>query len=141
MPFILSTGTEKPGPTVRRSIRSHVMMGKNRGKTRSNKKSRPKARVTLPAEEEDHDLELSDQSDATSKSLSLSPVGPVVVPRKLVPDVTTFRLASSAEPHLVHGVLRCKSLRLACPAGGPGSTCYPCTSRGRRSRNYYYCVQ
>lgn len=102
MPFIVSTGNEKPGPTVRRSIRSHVMKGKNRGKVRVN---RHRSRASSRNEPSDSATP-SGQSESSSDGLP-SPTA-LLVPM-LVPNMATLRLASFADPELIHGVLQCKS--------------------------------
>ncbi|KAH8660057.1 hypothetical protein BX600DRAFT_467145 [Xylariales sp. PMI_506] len=82
--FVVSTATsKKPDPATRKLIRSHVMLGKNRGKARHGRSS-----VTRPLQDG------VDSSDGTlfSKPQSLS------IPRKIGSDLAFTPLPSQVEP-------------------------------------------
>lgn len=90
MHFVVSTGLEKPSPKLRRLIRSHVMLGKNRGKALPHRRKKPK-------ETQDHSLSkasrlLPNASDPNEDRVSSSastvspdplPILATAIPRKL----------------------------------------------------------
>lgn len=102
MPFVVSTGLEKPDPEVRKLIRSHVMLGKNQGKTR-----RPKRREAR---------ELADKSssvtDLGGPSGSLITASRTVIPQKIGSDLLTIRFADAVEPYMVEIFLQCELIGL-----------------------------
>lgn len=117
--FVISTGVvEKPDPELRKLIRSHVMLGKNRGKKAPHRKGGPK-RVpdvssacsdALPTSTSGPDGEaLVGPSTSHPTSTSRHPVLPVVVvPSKFGSASSTIQFAdASIEPGAVDIVLQC----------------------------------
>ena len=112
--FVVSTNVEKPDPELRKVIRSHVMMGKNRGKTFPCQKKKtkdvhdpsfsssntPLASTSSP----DEDLVGPPASSATASH----PVCQFAVPRKFGTDWSTFRFPDGVEPGTVDVVLQCE---------------------------------
>jgi hypothetical protein len=113
MHFVVSTGTEKPDPELRKLIRSHVMLGKNRGKVLPPRKRKPKG-VPEPtssssdpsppsASDPDEDAEARYSASSTAPH-SL----PVAVPRVLGSGMSTICFADVLEPGTIEVVLQCK---------------------------------
>jgi hypothetical protein len=102
MHFVVSTGTEKPDPELRKLIRSHVMLGKNRGKILPTRKRKPKGSEPS-ASDLDEDAEARYFASSTA-SHSL----PVAVPRALGSGMSTICFADALEPGTIEVVLRCK---------------------------------
>ena len=82
--FVVSTDAEKQTPELRKLIRSHCMLGKNRGKTLPQRKG--KSRTTT----------------AASRQLL-----PATVPRKFGSDLSPVPFADAVEPSVVEVVLHC----------------------------------
>ncbi|KAI8965291.1 hypothetical protein F5Y11DRAFT_344733 [Daldinia sp. FL1419] len=107
MPFIVSTSTKKPDPEMRKFIRSHVMMGKNRGKILrpkynqaggwSNHQSSHNSR-SRPGPEEEYDED--------------SPIilTPVTVPQRVGGDLSFVRFADTIEDSRVSVILEFSSI-------------------------------
>ena len=105
MPFVVSTSTEKPDPEVRKLIRSHVMLGKNQGKTR-----RPRKREVMNSvDKSSHDQDLG-RSSESSIIASHS-----VIPPKVGSNLSTVQFAEAVEPEKVEVVLRCELRSLPTP--------------------------
>lgn len=100
MPFLVSTGVEKPNPEARKFIRSHVMMGKNQGRTR---------RLKLPGARESAENHNSNNEGLSGLSSTLGTASRSVIPPKIGSDLSTVRFADAVEPYMVDVVLRCES--------------------------------
>ncbi|GFN20940.1 hypothetical protein AtubIFM55763_001053 [Aspergillus tubingensis] len=108
MPFIVSTGTKKVDPRTRKLIRSHVMIGKNRGKSRYRQAgadpSTPADACTddtsaPPADAVDLPLLPSTQVSATRAASDL--------PRRVGNDMSFVRLADdTTSPAALATILR-----------------------------------
>ena len=98
MPFLVSTGVEKPDPEARKLIRSHVMLGKNQGKTLRSKRrqARESADISSPNEE------FGDSSG------SLIAASESVIFPKIGSDLTTVRFADAVEPYMIDIILQCE---------------------------------
>lgn len=96
-PFIVSTDVQKTDAKTRKLIRSHVMLGKNRGKRRANKK-----RAT---ERQQHDVcETIPAAPAPADDDTRS-----VVPAKVGSEISLLRLAASVDPGLLRHFFKCQS--------------------------------
>ncbi|RYP61966.1 hypothetical protein DL770_009667 [Monosporascus sp. CRB-9-2] len=97
MAFVVSTDVRKPDPELRKFIRSHVMMGKNRGKTLRPRKRASKAIRDPPL--------ICDDDPAGPPGSSIT--GPhSVIPRKVGSDLSTVRFADVVDPCAVEVVLQ-----------------------------------
>ena len=98
MPFLISTGVEKPNPEARKLIRSHVMLGRNQGKTLRfrRRQARESADKSSPGEEFG---ESSGSLIAASQSVILPKIGS---------DLTTVRFADAVEPYMIEIILQCE---------------------------------
>lgn len=106
MPFVVSTSLDKPDPNLRKFIRKHVMMGKNRGKTRPTKKKEKKA------------IGLSEMSHpAKDLTKSSSNVSLIVrhhpIPPNVGSELSTVHFADDVDLSTVAVVLRCKLIHRA----------------------------
>lgn len=100
LPFVVQTSVEKPGLEVRKFIRSHVMLGKNKGKILGNKRHHKKPYAGNSAgrcDDNGQRLELI----TTTFQTAIAP--------KVGSDLSTIRLADAVEPYKIDVVLRCKS--------------------------------
>ncbi|KAI1206379.1 uncharacterized protein F4807DRAFT_439859 [Annulohypoxylon truncatum] len=103
MPFVVSTSLDKPDPNLRKFIRKHVMMGKNRGKTRPTKKKENKV------------VELSEVVNTTN-GLTKSPSNASLIVRRhpIPPNVgsqlSTVHFADNVDLSTVAVVLRFSSI-------------------------------
>ncbi|KAF6233984.1 hypothetical protein HO173_007814 [Letharia columbiana] len=100
MPFVVSTSVEKPDPEVRKLIRSHVMLGKNQGKTRCSRR-REASNVADKS---------SPNEDLGAPSASFITASHSVIPPKIGSDLSTIRFADAVEPSKVEFVLRFSSI-------------------------------
>lgn len=103
MPFVVSTSLDKPDPNLRKFIRKHVMMGKNRGKTRPTKKKEKKA------------IGLSEMSHpAKDLTKSSSNVSLIVrhhpIPPNVGSELSTVHFADDVDLSTVAVVLRFSSI-------------------------------
>ncbi|OTB11599.1 hypothetical protein K445DRAFT_321979 [Daldinia sp. EC12] len=110
MPFIVSTSTKKPDPELRKLIRSHVMMGKNRGKI-----LRPNYRKAgeSSSPEESHDSRSRARSSLEKEAYDddeLITLTPVVVPRRVGGDLSFIRFADTIEDSSVAVILEFSSI-------------------------------
>ncbi|KAI0385753.1 hypothetical protein F5Y04DRAFT_244576 [Hypomontagnella monticulosa] len=95
--FIVSTSTKKPDPELRKFIRSHVMIGKNRGRTlrpRYNKIADSDSPID-PSQSnlnqvQDQEEDESARSSSTARSLS-------VIPRRVGSDLSFVQFADKIE--------------------------------------------
>ncbi|KAI1773952.1 hypothetical protein F4818DRAFT_420316 [Hypoxylon cercidicola] len=105
IPFIVSTGTKKPDPEVRRFIRSHVMIGKNRGKTllpRKKKKAGPSTAVDSNGDNSTLDRECSEASLATA---TLD-----IIPQKVGSDLSFIHFADRIDESAIAVILQFSSI-------------------------------
>ena len=95
LPFVVSTGTGKEDAAIRKLIRSHVMLGKNKGKPRPTKckKVLPWEAVLVPIPAED--------TSALQESVS-------VVPKRVGSDWSFIQLADEIEPIALAEILECE---------------------------------
>ncbi len=112
MHFVVSTGTEKPDPELRKLIRSHVMLGKNRGKILPNRKRKPKGPEPTSSSSDPSAPIASDPDEEAearySASCTASHSLPVAVPRALGSGMSTICFADALEPGTIEVVLRRK---------------------------------
>ncbi|MCJ1281112.1 hypothetical protein MMC26_000430 [Xylographa opegraphella] len=100
--FVVSTDAKKPNPELRKFIRSHCMLGKNRGKTLPLRKKKPRRT---------QDASNPSESPASSTTTTVSRhILPVTVPRKFGSDLSTIRFADAVEPAAVEVVLQFSSI-------------------------------
>ncbi len=97
MPFILTDAKGKTNPSKRKLIRTHVMLGRNRGKTR---KAKPTKTV--------HSYGSEGLEDRDGTSNLLIKLSHSIVPNKVGSELSFTQFAAAVEPQLVHDVLRCK---------------------------------
>ena len=117
--FVVSTGVDKLDPGLRKTIRSHVMIGKNRGKTRPTRKRESNRRQDRPCLNEDAspakglepERELV-KAPAFSSMAHHADI-PATVPRKLGSEVSTLHFADALEPGVIEVVLQCKVLSVS----------------------------
>jgi hypothetical protein len=91
MPFVISTSMNKVDPEMRKLIRSHCMLGKNRGRVLH---SRRKPKTVFPV------------SEPVQNLLDLEVAS--AVPNKLGSELSLLRFADSVEPSMLWEVLKCK---------------------------------
>ncbi|GMG41021.1 unnamed protein product [Aspergillus oryzae var. brunneus] len=102
LPIIISTGIAKPDPDTRKLIRSHVMLGKNRGKYR---RSGGHDQAEL-----EHDETCNEKPRTLRKpSGPLTKRAPSTVPQRVGSEVSLLRFADTVEPALAVNIVRCKS--------------------------------
>ena len=99
MPFVVSTVPGKDDPQKRKLIRRHVMLGKNKGKSRPTTIRKP-----LPWEVV---LEL-DSIDLEGSSPIRNSTFPAI-PRRVGTDWSFTELAGEIEPSALADILHCKS--------------------------------
>ncbi|KAI1376392.1 hypothetical protein F4677DRAFT_445647 [Hypoxylon crocopeplum] len=93
MPFIVSTGAKKPeDPEMRKFIRSHVMIGKNRGKT-----LRPKNKKAVDSSVVPDPSESSSSPGDEHTAGPLVRTSPRIIPRKVGSDLSLIRFADTIE--------------------------------------------
>lgn len=97
MPFIFIDGKGKAEPAKRKLMRRHVMLGKNRGKTRV--ASTRKAAL--------YNFEDSNGNEDRDPGLMIKVSYPKI-PHKVGSDFTFTRFAADLEPPLVHDLLKCR---------------------------------
>ncbi|KAE8415068.1 hypothetical protein BDV36DRAFT_263538 [Aspergillus pseudocaelatus] len=99
LPIIISTGTGKPDPDTRKLIRSHVMLGKNQGKSRRS------------GRDDRAELEHDETCNAKSRTLRKQP-GPLVkrppsiIPQRVGSEVSLLQFADTVEPALAVDIVR-----------------------------------
>ncbi|KAI1149271.1 hypothetical protein F4825DRAFT_431091 [Nemania diffusa] len=99
MPFVVSTGVGKPDPNLRKFIRRHVMIGKNKGKVRPvRSKNGPDSSKSSP------------ESQANSTDSLSTASAPESIPSKVGSDLSTVQFADSVDPSTVEIVLRFSSI-------------------------------
>ncbi|OCK74502.1 hypothetical protein K432DRAFT_469376 [Lepidopterella palustris CBS 459.81] len=95
---MVTTGVEKFNPESRKLIRSHVMMGKNLGKTRPPQKSREVNGVVGPSP--------SPSSSTTASESHPALQLPATIPHNLGSDASTICFADAVKPGTVEVVLQ-----------------------------------
>jgi hypothetical protein len=106
--FVVSIGKEKPNPALRKLIRSHVMLGKNRGKTLPPRKKTHKESTDSSSSNLDHSLSSISQSKpsiSTNNSYY-----PAKIPQIFGVNMSTVQFPGDVEPKVVEVVLRCELL-------------------------------
>ncbi|KAE8379169.1 hypothetical protein BDV26DRAFT_172582 [Aspergillus bertholletiae] len=99
LPIIISTGSTKLDPDTRKLIRSHVMLGKNRGKARRSK-SDDRADV-------EHDETCSGKTRTLRKqSDPLIWTPPCIVPQRVGSEASLIQFADTVEPALATNIIR-----------------------------------
>ncbi|KAI0884091.1 uncharacterized protein GGS22DRAFT_189221 [Annulohypoxylon maeteangense] len=107
MPFVVSTSLDKPDPNLRKFIRKHVMMGKNRGKTRPTKKREKKALELDLSEVADPTIHLTKPPAASNSSLVVTRLP---IPPKVGSELSTVHFADDVDLSTVAVVLRFSSI-------------------------------
>ncbi|KAK3688708.1 hypothetical protein B0T22DRAFT_460111 [Podospora appendiculata] len=129
MHFIVSTRPEDINSSTRKLIRSHVMLGKNRGKTRAAGQGAPRStrERDTPATTTFRVLARSNRKFATSKDEhhadednpvppapaavdALAPTRPDSVPSRVGSDYSLIRFAGSIDPEIASVVVRLSSI-------------------------------
>lgn len=100
--FVVSNSVDKPNAEVRKLIRSHCMLKKNKGKTRRPSKCETNSSANKSSPEED----LSESSTSPASSSDS------VIPPKVGSDLLTIRYADAVDSYKVEVVFRCKSISL-----------------------------
>lgn len=103
MPFIVSTGTKKPDPELRKLIRSHVMKGKNRGRI-----LRPKYKIIADSGSIVDPKDTIPSSDDVSTDNSPVSARLVTIPRKVGSDISLTRFADTIEDSTASVIIQCK---------------------------------
>lgn len=111
--FVVSTRADKFNPQMRKLIRSHVMLGKNRGKTikraTRNRGAEVQAADLLPPSP----VRSVEMSSVTPESESdVTPV--LAAPRKFGSEFSTIQFADHLEPGTIDVVLQCKLFHAMC---------------------------
>lgn len=98
LPFIVSTDTRNVDAGTRKLIRSHVMRGKNKGKT---------PMKTIKSTDCTH-IQL--RADYPVVSCAITELGMIEasIPRPIGSEIASIRFADTAEPALIADVLSCK---------------------------------
>jgi hypothetical protein len=119
---MVTTGVEKFNPESRKLIRSHIMMGKNLGKTRPLRKRRElngvvREEVSSSSSSSDtlspDGCQVGPSPSASSSSTTASESHPVLqspatIPRKFGSDASTICFADAVKPGTVEVVLQCE---------------------------------
>ncbi|OTB07647.1 hypothetical protein M426DRAFT_268086 [Hypoxylon sp. CI-4A] len=106
IPFIVSTGTNKPGPEMRKFIRSHVMIGKNRGKT-----LRPKyEKVVKSKSTRNADGKTLSSADIAENSPAVAYAPVLPIPRKVGSELSLIRFADNIEEPAVTCIMEFSSI-------------------------------
>lgn len=108
-PFIIFTSVDKADAKTRKLIRSHVMLGKNRGKRRT----APSKPVRKPSN-------TTNEASLSTSSSSEEDVGRPVVPVKLGNEYSLLKLAAAVDPLVVKGFLECQYDLRDTPVRSPG---------------------
>ncbi|KIN08820.1 hypothetical protein OIDMADRAFT_175530 [Oidiodendron maius Zn] len=112
LPFLTTTGAEKPNPKLRKFIRSHVMLGKNRGKTLPPRKKIQKDVQSRSASisEASSASQPGSEDTSTSPATASQPIFPIAVPPKFGSDASTIGIIDTVEPEAIEIVLRFSSI-------------------------------
>ncbi len=104
MPFIVATDVKKVDRDTRKFIRSHVMLGKNQGKSRKSRYARRTQPVSLEATPNSSTSpdELLDPSSCTSCS---------TIPDKVGSEISFICFADTMQPYMAEVVLNCRCFR------------------------------
>lgn len=92
----MSTGLKEDDPEMRKLIRSHVMLGKNRGKSRPAKRKKPPVWEVVPA---------PGSYDGSSVMIQVSDS---VIPSRVGSDLSFVHFADKIEPSTIADILKCK---------------------------------
>ena len=99
MPFIPADAQGKTEPSKRRLIRRHVMLGRNRGKTRHAKPG------TTSSWHSEHSGQGPD--GASGLLIKMGHSTNSVIPPRVGSELSFTQFAAAVEPPLIHDVLRC----------------------------------
>jgi hypothetical protein len=99
MPFIFTNSLGKIEQAKRKFIRKHVMLGKNRGKTRKSKPIRTAPDCNFERSNEDQD-----RASALLINMRYSKIT-----NKVGSELSFTRFADTVEQPLLHDVLKCRS--------------------------------
>ena len=113
LPFLTTTGAEKPNPKLRKFIRSHVMLGKNRGKTLPPRKKIQKDVQSRSASisEASSTSQPGSEDTSTPPTTASQPIFPIAVPPTFGSDASTIGIIDTVEPEAIEIVLRCEYRR------------------------------
>ncbi|KAH8807292.1 hypothetical protein F5884DRAFT_788896 [Xylogone sp. PMI_703] len=100
MPFIIQNGSEQVNVETRKLIRSHVMLGKNLGKTLQVKRKRG-ARTKTPTQPNEDASATADLPEGVDYSS---------IPRMVGTDLSLTRFADDIDPSLVAGIIKFSSI-------------------------------
>ncbi|KNG82944.1 hypothetical protein ANOM_009464 [Aspergillus nomiae NRRL 13137] len=99
LPIIISTGTAKADADTRKLIRSHVMLGKNRGKYRRSGR--------VDRAELEHDETCNEKHRTLRKqSRPLTKRPPSIIPQTVGSEVSLLQFADTVEPALAVDIVR-----------------------------------
>lgn len=105
MLFVVSTGTKKPDPEMRRLIRSTVMIGKNRGKTLIPRKKKSIGSSTVVVSNGDNP-----STDHECPKASLATATLDIIPRKVGSDLSFIRFADTIDESAIGVILQFSSI-------------------------------
>lgn len=127
--FVVSNSVDKPNAEVRKLIRSHCMLKKNKGKTRrlSKYETNSSANKSTPGE------------DSSESSTSPASSSDSVIPSKIGSDLLTIRYADAVDSYKVEVVFRCKLNRLPHLSKHIGNCYRAKNSHSRRHTSLFYC--
>jgi hypothetical protein len=103
LPFIVSTGSGKADPDMRKLIRSHVMLGKNLGKSPARRKGLARS-----------DDCAGEVTIGVATRLPLAPVS-LSIPPKVGSDVSLIKLADVVDPTMFADICHCMYQDSYCP--------------------------
>ncbi|KAJ9615338.1 hypothetical protein H2200_001413 [Cladophialophora chaetospira] len=97
IPFILTTVGQRSDPATRKLIRSHVMLGKNKGRPRPSKRRRPPSWDTVPPWDSTENVTVIHEQIA-------------VIPRRVGSDWSFVQLADEIEPAALADIIKFSSV-------------------------------
>lgn len=100
MPFILTDGHSKTDSAKRKLIRHHVMLGKNKGKSR-------KATRNATSRGSDHHCTGDSDGDPEGTLRLMMNVRWSSVPKRVGSDLSFTRFAAAVYPPFIHDLLKC----------------------------------
>ncbi|KAI1390318.1 uncharacterized protein F4822DRAFT_428656 [Hypoxylon trugodes] len=108
LPFIVSTSTKKADPELRKFIRSHVMVGKNRGKTLG-----PRAKRDKKSKEPDTTTEKSDvtssMDDIYIENRILLSASLRAIPKRVGTNTSFIQFADTVEQSAINTIMEFSS--------------------------------
>jgi hypothetical protein len=106
MHFIVSTDVKKADPETRKLIRSHVMQGKNRAKSRPAKQPSVESRAIMV------------DPNQTPRVVSLEEIVETChsfIPKRVGTDLSLTKFAAEITPAMFGDVVHCQSLPITTP--------------------------